>query len=170
MSLNEPTARSILEAAHAAWNRQDLEDMLTWYHDDIAYYNNTGGIDGNVLKLYGKEEMRAFLQPVLDIADCISVPLTFNYRDDVGRAQVEVVIRHRQSGMKVKGTYRQFVTFQDFQIIALEEFHDAARMKAFWAMVHGHVDPISKNRPAISKMLADALRTQPPFPKNRDSD
>ena len=164
MSLNEPTARSILEAAHAAWNRQNLEDMLTCYHDDITYYNNTGGIDGNVLKLYGKEDMRAFLQPVLDIADCISVPLTFNYRDDVGRAQVEVVIRHRQSGMELKGTYRQFVTFQNFQIIALEEFHDAARMKAFWTMVQGPASPVQKNRTIISKLLSEALRPQPPFP------
>ena len=164
MSLNEPTARSILEAAHAAWNRQDLEDMLTWYHDDIAYYNNAGGIDGNVVKLYRKSDMRAFLQPLLNVADCMSVPLTFNYRDGVGRAQVEVVIRHRRSGIKLKGTYRQFVTFQDLQIIAHEEFHDAARMKAFWAMVQSPANPVEKNRTIIAKLLSQALRPQPPCP------
>ena len=69
MSLNEPTARSILEAAHAAWNRQDLEEMLGWYHDEITYFCNMGGSDGNALRLYGKADMRAFLEPVLRVAD-----------------------------------------------------------------------------------------------------
>ena len=141
MEINELTARSILEAAHAAWNRQDIEAMLDWYADDLTYFCNTGGSDGDALRLYGKADMRAFLEPVLKVADCISVPCSFTYRDGIGRAHIEVVLRHRETGHTLQGTYRQLLFYRDFRISAVEEFHDAARMKAFWAMVQGSSKP-----------------------------
>ena len=170
MMLNEPKARSILEAAHAAWSRQDFEEMLDLYHDDIVYYSNAGGIGGNVLKLYGKEEMRAFLLPVMNVADCISLPLTFNYRDDVGRAQAQIVIRHRESGMNLEATCRQFVNFQDFKIIVHEEFHDAERMRAFWALVQGTQTATSKSKTMVSRMLSEALGLQPRLPSQSNDE
>ena len=164
MDINEPTARSILEAAHAAWNRQDIEAMLEWYHDDLTYFCNTGGSDGDALRLYGKADMRAFLTPVLKVADCISVPCAFTYQDGIGRAQIEVVLRHHETGHTLQGTYRQLLFYRDFKIQAVEEFHDAARMKAFWAMVQGPQSPISKSRTTVSMMLSEALKPQPRFP------
>lgn len=167
--VNEPTARAILDAAHAAWNRRDLEDMLTWYCDDLTYFCNMGASDGGPLRVHGKAEMRAFLEPVLSVADCTSVPMSFNYRDGIGRAQVEVVIRHRKSGQQLQGTYRQILFFEDSKILALEEFHDAARMQAFWRLVQGLeeivADPGKKKRATIQQLLADAHKPQPPFAK-----
>ena len=164
MDINEPTARGILEAAHATWNRQDIESMLDWYHDDLTYFCNTGGSDGDALRPYGKADMRAFLAPVLKVADCVSVPYSFSYQDGIGRAHIEVVLRHRETGHTLQGTYRQLVFFRDFKIQAIEEFHDAARMKAFWAMVHGPQSPTTTSRTTVSKMLWEALRLQPRFP------
>ena len=164
MEINEPTARGILEAAHAAWNRRDIDAMLEWYHDDLTYFCNTGGSDGGALRLYGKADMRAFLSPVLNVADCISVPCSFTYQDGMGRAHIEVVLRHRKTGHTLQGTYRQLLFFRDFKISALEEFHDAARMKAFWAMVQGPQNEAHKNRTTVSRMLLNALKPQPRFP------
>lgn len=170
MILNELTARAILEAAHAAWSKQDVEAMLTWYHDDLSYYCNMGGSDGNALRLFGKSDMRAFLEPVIKVADCISVPISFSYQNGMGRAQVEVIIRHRESGNVLNGTYRQILLFEDYKIKALEEFHDAARMRAFWEMVQGPANPIGKNRSTITRLISDALKPQPPFPSTSEED
>ena len=62
----------------------------------------------------------------------------------------------------LKGTFRQIVMYQDFKIKALEEFHDAARMKTFWEMVQGPANPIGKNRTTITRMITDALKPEPP--------
>lgn len=165
MDLNEPTARGILEAAHAAWSSQDIESMLSWYHDDLTYFCNMGGVGGEPLRLYGKPDMRAFLQPVIEVADSLSVPSSFTYRDGVGRAQVEVFIRHRQTGSVLEGTYRQVVLFDGFKIKALEEFHDAAKMQAFWQMVLTPVDPSAQQPPTLARLLSNTIRPQqPPSP------
>ena len=50
------------------------------------------------------------------------VLLRWDLAAHLGRAQVEVVIRHRQSGMELKGTHRQFVTFQNSRLSPLKSF------------------------------------------------
>ena len=135
MNLDEGAAATIIGAAHSAWSRGDLEGMLSWYCDDLTYFCNTGGPDGGALRLVGKSDLRAFLRPLLAVADCITTPATFTYRDGVGRAHIEVALRHLKSGHVLTGLYRQVIWFDGLQIAALEEFHDAARMRAFWAMV-----------------------------------
>lgn len=163
MPLNEPTARSILEAAHAAWSKQNIDGMLDWYDDRLTYFCNVGGADGGELRLYGKADMRAFLSPVTAVADCVTVPFAFTFSNGIGRAQIEVYIKHRESGNLLHGTYRQVVEYRDYKIFAVEEFHDAARMRAFWAMVLGPAIPDSKNSIIVSKLLRDALTQKPPF-------
>lgn len=163
MSINEPTAKSILEAAHAAWNARDLEKMLSWYSDDIRYFCDCGGSDGGALTLYGKADMRAFLAPVLAMSECISVPLSFHYNEGVGVAPVEVVLRNFATGHVLKGTYRQRVVFEGTQIKILEEFHHADRMKDLWDMVMS--SPIATTPPDMtaSGLLSAILKPQPPL-------
>lgn len=133
--LNEVTAETILEALHAAWSQGDLGRMMTWCHPEITYYLNAGSADGGPLRLHGKDEMRAFLGRILHAATSMTVPLSFSYRDGVGRAQIEAFVQHRRTGNVLSGTYRQVIFFEDYKIVALEEFHDAAKMKTFWDMV-----------------------------------
>ena len=61
----------------------------------------------------------------------------FRFSDGVGRALIGAVIRHKDTGHKLAGTFRQVVYYRNNQIAQLEEFHDAARMAAFWRLVAG---------------------------------
>lgn len=164
MTINEPTAKSIIEAAHAAWNDRDLEAMLDWYCDDARYFCNCGAPDGGALTLYGKSDMRAFLTPVLAMSECISVPLNFAYRDGEGLAAVEVVLRHFATGHILKATYRQRVVFEDSKIKTLEEFHDVDGMKRFWDMVLSSGAATAPKTMTISAMLSDLWKSQQPLP------
>ena len=160
MMLDEAKARSILAAAHLAWSCGDLEGMLAFYNDDLTYFCNTGAPDGGPLELFGKADMRAFLEPVLQIAECTTVPITFSYKDGVGRAQIDVVLRHLKTGHTLTGLYRQVVKFAGDKICAVEEFHDAARMRAFWNMV---LSPNDDAEP-LPKRLPTVLIDQPTYP------
>lgn len=133
--LNEDTARAIVEALHAAWSKGDVDGMLTWCHDDVTHYLNAGAPDGGPLRLFGKTELRSFLRPIVQIAESMTVPTSFTFRDGIGRAQIEAYVQHRKTRNVLSGTFRQFVIFKGFKIAALENYHDAAKMKAFWEMV-----------------------------------
>lgn len=133
--LNEETARAIVEAFHAGWSKGDVDSMLSWCHDDVTNFLNTGAPDGGPLRLYGKADLRAFLTTVSNVMHSVTVPLSFSYRDGVGRAQIEAYVQHRKTRIVLSGTFRQVILFDGFRIAGIEEFHDGARMQAFWEMV-----------------------------------
>jgi hypothetical protein len=58
-------------------------------------------------------------------------------RDGVGRSKIECYIRHKTTHHTLVGSYRQLVTYRDNRIARTEEFHDAAKMIAFWKMISG---------------------------------
>lgn len=140
--LNENTAKAVLDAAHAAWSSADIERLLGWYAEDLTYICNTGGPNGEPLTILGREGMRAFLAPVIGVAESMSVVDSFHYADGVGRARVSTFIRHKKTGHTLSGSYRQLVTFGGDRICRLEEFHDAAKMAAFWRLVTNEVSEI----------------------------
>lgn len=137
MSDEVARAREILHAAHLAWTKRDLPTLLGIYHERIQFSCNLPGPDGEPLKITGRAGMEAFLRPILDVVDNISVVELFDYKDGVGRASVACSLRHRATGHTLAGQYRQVVRFLDGQILALEEYHDAARLAAFWKLVEG---------------------------------
>jgi hypothetical protein len=57
--------------------------------------------------------------------------------DGVGRSKIECYIRHKTTHHTLVGSYRQLVTYRDNRIARTEEFHDAAKMIAFWKMISG---------------------------------
>lgn len=136
MVLEEFRAREILDAAHAAWSGEDIEGVLACYVDDLVYWCNTGAPDGGPLTIIGKPAFRAFLQ-AMDVAERISVSEYFRLVDGVGRARIECFIKHKTTGHTLVGTYRQLVTYREEKIARLEEYHDAARMAAFWQLIAG---------------------------------
>jgi ketosteroid isomerase-like protein len=137
MKLDEHGARMILESSHAAWSRGDVEGVLSHYVDDLTYYCNTGGPDGGPLSIVGKQALRDMLQPIVEVAESVSVSEYFRYSDGVGRAMIECYIRHKTTHHTLVGSYRQLVTYRGNKIATMEEFHDAAKMMAFWRMVYG---------------------------------
>lgn len=137
MQLDEHRARMILDQSHAAWSRGDIEGVLGCFSDDVTYCCNTGAPDGGPLIIVGKSEYRAMLQPIIAVAESVSVPEYFRFADGVGRAKVDCYIRHRTTHHTLVGSYRQIATFSGGRISRLEEFHDAAKMIAFWRMISG---------------------------------
>ena len=137
MQLDEHKARIILDMSHAAWSRGDVEGVLVNYVDDLTYYCNTGGPDGGALLISGKQALRDMLRPIADVAESVSVSEYFRYEDGVGRAKIECYIRHKTTRHVLVGSYRQIVTYRGDKIERMEEFHDAAKMIAFWQMISG---------------------------------
>jgi ketosteroid isomerase-like protein len=137
MTIDEHRARMILDRAHAAWSRGDVEGVLSQYVEDLTYCCNTGGVDGGPLMITGKQGLREMLQPIVDVAESVSVSEYFRFNEGMGRAKIECYIRHRKTRHMLVGSYRQLVTYRGDKIERLEEFHDAAKMVAFWRMISG---------------------------------
>lgn len=134
--ISEISARTMVCAAHEAWSNGDVERVLRWYHDDLIYVCNAGEY-GEPTILHGKDQMRAFLSPIVAVAESMSTIDSFQFHNGVARVRCSCFIRHRASGHTLTGTYRQLMAFGDRGIARLDEYHDAARMAAFWRMVNG---------------------------------
>jgi ketosteroid isomerase-like protein len=134
LDLNYDTAKAIVEAAHSAWNAGSVEGMLEKYADDIVYTTNTGP-DGSLLLIRGKEGFRARFEPVMAIVDSKTSMQSFRFDGDTARVRFKTFVRHRQTGQEMTGSFRQLVQFRGFKICRLEDFHDAARIAAFWRLV-----------------------------------
>jgi ketosteroid isomerase-like protein len=139
MLLDKHIARLVLDNAHQAWCKGDLAGLLACYVDDLVYQCNVGPA-GKPLTINGKAELAAMLGPVMEVADSKSVIDYFRLEDGVGRARVSSFVRHRSTGLTISGIYRQVVEYRGCLICRLEEFHDAARLAAFWRMVAAESD------------------------------
>lgn len=133
--LDAQTAREILDSAHDAWCKGDIERILCHYVDDLTYWCNAGSLDGTPYVIEGKQAFRTFLTSIASVAESASVTEHFQFEDGVGRAKVEAYIRHKKTGHTLSGTFRQIVTYRGKKIAKLEEYHDAAKMAAFWRLV-----------------------------------
>lgn len=153
MTLDELTAREILDTAHVAWSRGDVDGMLRAYDEDVVYWCNTGGPDGNSLTIAGKAALREFLTSVSAVSESVCVSEYFRLINGVGRAKVEAFIRHRKTGHWLVGSFRQVVTFRGGRIVRVEEYHDAAKMAAFWRLIAG--EPVASQDVAESRVVSD---------------
>lgn len=149
MTLDELSARGILDVVNAAWSEGDLDRMLRYYADDVVYWCNAGGPDGGPLTISGKAALAEFLRSTQAVAESVCVAEYFRLIDGVGRSRVEAFIRHKQTGHTLSGSYRQLITFRDGKIARVEEFHDAAKFAAFWRLIRG--EPIAADGPAESE-------------------
>ena len=132
--LDADTAREVLDGTHAAWSEGDIERVLSFYTDDLAYWCNAGSM-GEPSTLEGKPAFRTFLHSILAVAESGSVTEYFHFDDGVARASVECYILHRRTGLRLSGSFRQVVHFRGRKIARLEDYHDAAKMAAFWRLV-----------------------------------
>lgn len=128
-------AKSLIDAHHAAWSRGDIAQMLAHCHEDVELVLNTGGPEGGPLRLIGKEELRAFLEAAVAAITSRTIPTHFSFAAGVARTTIHAFVRHRKTGHTLHGTYRQVILFDGDKVISFHEYHDAALMQAFWAMV-----------------------------------
>jgi len=135
MYFDETIARDVLDSAHVAWSKGDVEAILQCCTDDLVYWSNTGGPWGRPLELEGKAALHDFLTSIVEVAECVSATDYFTFASGTGRAKVECYIRHRQTGLFHSCTFRQLVTFRGSRIAKLEDYHDAAMMTSFWRLI-----------------------------------
>lgn len=84
MDVSEAQARQILFATHDAWNKREIDRLLSFYVDDLFYWVNMGGPEGGPLTFVGKEQLRLRLQ-AWDPLESLSVPHYFRFADGVAR-------------------------------------------------------------------------------------
>ncbi len=135
VTIREVTARELLYATHAAWNKRDIEALIALYVDDMTFWANVGGPDGGPLTIADKVTFRQHLTAWKDF-ECLSVPQNFRLENGVGQANVEFYIRDK-GGLQFAASYRQVATYRDDRILRLEEYHDAKALAAFMAMMSG---------------------------------
>lgn len=133
--LDAHTAREVLDGTHAAWCAGDIERVLSFYTDDLVYWCNAGSIEGQPYTVEGKPAFRTFMHSIVGVAESGSVTEYFHFDNNIGRASVECYLLHRRTGLVLSGTFRQVVHFRGRKIARLEEYHDAAKMGAFWRLV-----------------------------------
>lgn len=153
VTLDELSAREILDAANVAWSEGDVDQMLRNYSDDVVYWCNTGGPDSGPLTITGKAALAEFLRAARAVTESVCVSEYFRLIDGVGRSKVEAFIRHKRTGHTLSGSYRQLVTFRDGKITRVEEFHDAAKFAAFWRLIRG--EPAAEHNPVESEPATD---------------
>lgn len=135
LQLDELAARAVVDAAYRAWSRGDVEGVLAQYTEDMHYWSNVGGADGQPLTIVGKPAFRAFVQAIADTMESASVLEQFRMADGIGHARVEFYVRHHQTRHTLSGAYRQVTHFKDGRICRSEQFHDAARTAAFMRLI-----------------------------------
>jgi ketosteroid isomerase-like protein len=142
VAISEEMARELIYALHDAWNKRDIEALLSVYADDFSFWANVGGPDGGPLVMNGKADLRQFFEVWKDF-DCLSVPQNFHFENGVGRCSVEFYICDPRSGLKHASTYRQLLTYRDDRILRMEQYHDARAMAAFLSLMSGGAaDPV----------------------------
>ena len=135
MTTDALRARVLVDAAHLAWGNRDMEALMACYCDDIRYTCNIGPTGTEPFVAVGKKAMLDFLLPVLDVTESMSVVESFAFRNEAARATVACFVKHKATGHVLSGKYRQVVRFRDGGIAQIDEFHDAARIAAFWKLV-----------------------------------
>jgi ketosteroid isomerase-like protein len=128
-------ARDVLDSAHNAWSKGEIELMLSHFVEDVVYWCNAGLVEGTPYILEGKPAYRTFLRSIVTVAESATATEHFSFENGIGRAKVEAYIRHRRTSHVLSGSYRQIVTFRGRKIAKIEEYHDAAKMAAFWRLV-----------------------------------
>ena len=129
------TAWRLLVAAHDAWSAPDLNKLESCFTKDLEYQCNGGTSDGSPLTLVGRDEFIDFWTPLVTEFETLTSPETFHLDGDTARAQISVKVLHFRTGHKLTGTYRQLLTFRSGLICRIEEYHDAAKLAAFWQLV-----------------------------------
>jgi ketosteroid isomerase-like protein len=135
------TITAILESAREAWNAGSIEGVLDKYVDDVVYITNTGGPNGESLTIRGKENLRRHFKAAVDVVDCQSRLEAVRYEGGLVRTRVSVDLCHRASGHSMTCSLRQILRFEGFRIAESRDFHDAAKLAAFWRLVG---DPIQR--------------------------
>lgn len=144
--VNFDTAKAILEDVHRAWSAGDIDATLRTFTDDIWFQRNAPDSESAPLIILGREMMEVFLRTINAKTTGMAVLKSFQFHAGIGRASVSYFLKDRDTGQTLSGTHRQIVMFRQMQISRMEQFHDAARLAAFFRLI---------NAPACATVMSD---------------
>jgi len=135
VSISESKAAEVLYAAHDAWNKRDIPALLDLFDEDMTYWSSLASAGhGHETVLHGKAAFEGFLVPFRKL-EGLAVPHSFRFKDGVATASVEFYVRDQATGHSHSGTFRQVLRFRGDRILRMEEYHDAARLASFLALL-----------------------------------
>ena len=134
--LNERTL--IIEAACAAWEAGNPRAVVADFADDVKFQVHAPRDASFVGAGSGRAELERRLAHYLSGIDVMYyeplLPVT-QLSDDILRCRTRFVYRHRTNSMEIDGTMRLLWRFSGDEIVRLEVFYDALRMRAFYDLI-----------------------------------
>jgi ketosteroid isomerase-like protein len=146
MPLNYDTAKAVVEEAHRAWSAGDIDAVLRTYTDDIWFQRNSSDLEVPPYVIRGREAMGVFLRDVVQMAEGMAVLESFQFHSGIARSRVSYFLKDRKTGQSLTATYRQIAVFRNMQISRIEQFHDAARLSAFFRLIEVPTSPARDDR------------------------
>jgi ketosteroid isomerase-like protein len=129
-------SRAIVESFFTSWAAQDVELAAMHFHEDMVYELHSATRElpySGVTR--GKAACRDLLFTIIKDFDYLKYePHIIGVEDDVVRAQVSFIYRHRQSGEVLEGTRRLVFRLRDGLIVRMDRYHDAKLVDAFIRM------------------------------------
>lgn len=129
--IDQRKAAAIIDDAHDALNRGDIESFLDFVTDDFVYESNASPGDEGPMALVGKAEFTRFWAPVYKIVSTRTVPEKLSLQGDVVRVRMTAVVTHHDSGSQFTAGYQQLITFRNARFSYIKEIHDAAKLNSF---------------------------------------
>lgn len=124
-----------MESAQESWNSGSIEGVLAKYADDIIYTTNTGGPNGESSTFHGKEDVRRRYLGAMALIESQSRIEYVRWDNGLVRTRLVANIRHRETDIALTVRLRQLIRFRGFLIAEIQDFHDAAKLAAFWRFV-----------------------------------
>jgi ketosteroid isomerase-like protein len=126
-----------MEAAYAAWAARDLNTTLAAFADDVVFVIHLPPeVAPFVGEARGKAELRGRLQVIIDEFDFLEYrPLNITAEGEHLHSRIGFRYRHKATGLEYDGTMRHVWRVEGDRIVRFEEFHDAERVRTFFAMV-----------------------------------
>lgn len=131
-----PSPEFVVRAFFDAWINQDIDRTLSYTSADVAWRMH---IDTAVIPFAGSTVGRdAMRQRILDL---VAINELLSYEVDViefvgqqARTLSRANYRHRPSGHVLDLVIRHVIRVEGKEIVEIDEYHDAERIRAFLAM------------------------------------
>lgn len=134
-----------MESAQESWNSGSVEGVLAKYVDDIIYTTNTGGPNGESLTIRGKENVRDRYRSSMALIQSHARLEYVRWDDGLVRTRLSAFLQHRETGISATVRLRQLIRFRGFLIAEIQDFHDAAKLAAFWRFIGATLDQRGRN-------------------------
>lgn len=138
--INIEIVKAILESAQESWNSGSVEGVLDKYSEDIIYTTNTGGPNGESVTIRGKENVRRRYLTTMELVESRSRIEYLRWDSGLVRTRLFVNMQHKETGVALTTRLRQIIRFRGFLIAEIQDFHDAAKLAAFWRFVGATLD------------------------------